>query len=271
MQPYLNGKVALVTGVSSGLGWGTAIALAKAGATVVGLARRVDRGQALAAEIEAVGGRFEFTACNLGDVAQCQAAVNSALAKHGKIDILINNAAFAGDKPVRRIEDMDEDHWNKVLDTNLRAPFTMTRLVLPSMQEQHDGVIINIASINAVIGVANMAAYNASKAGLVHLTNTTAVENASHGIRANAIIMGGVESEMGSHVAGEMGRSVRGDEWSAPVRPTRGTAAEDLGRVLSLFCSDDARALTGAAIALDGGASAGGIASSMIYFGASQG
>jgi len=166
---------------------------------------------------------------------------------------------------------MTESDWDPVLQVNLRGAFTMTRLVLPSMQSQKRGVIINIASMNALIGVANMAAYNASKAGLVHLTNTTAIENLGSGVRAIGVIMGGVESEMADHVTQEMGRSVRGKHWQRTAkRSDHRPDAETYGRALALFCSDDAGVITGATIALDRGASAGALASRMIYLGASE-
>jgi NAD(P)-dependent dehydrogenase (short-subunit alcohol dehydrogenase family) len=270
VAPYLEGRVAIVTGVSSGLGWGVAKAFAKLGADVVGLARRADRGAALAKEIETDGGRFTFVPCDVADPDQCQRAVDGVLAADGQIDILINNAGTSGTSPVLRIEQMTESDWDSVLQVNLRGAFTMTRLVLPSMQSRQHGVIINIASMNAVIGVAGMAAYNASKAGLVHLTNTTAVENLGSGVRAIGVIMGGVESEMADHVADEMGRSLRGQDWRRIGERRPRPDAEAYGRALALFCSDDAALITGATIALDGGASAGALASKLIYLGASE-
>ena len=274
MEPYLSGKVAVITGVSSGLGWGAAKAFAARGAHVVGIARRADRGAALAADIAAAGGAFNFLHCDIDDVAQCEAAVGETLASEGRIDLLVNNAGTSGEHPVQRLEAMTEADWDPVLATNLRAAFTLSRLVLPDMQARGSGVILNIASINASIAVANMAAYNASKAGLVHLTNTIAVENAGSGVRAIAILMGGVESEMNAFVADEMAKSVKGADWvrspeSRAAQNTRSPSAEAYGRALARLCADDAALITGAVIALDGGATAGGIASHMIYLGAS--
>ncbi len=271
MEPYLEGQVAIVTGVSSGLGWGVAKAFAKLGAKVVGMARRAERGAALAEEIGRDGGAFSFVECDVGDPDQCRRAADAVLASHGRIDVLINNAGTSGANPIRRLEQMTESDWDSVMQVNLRGAFTMTRLVLPTMQSQGRGVIINIASMNAVIGVANMAAYNASKAGLVHLTNTTAVENLGSGVRAIGVIMGGVESDMADHVSLEMGRSVRGQQWRRTAeRRGHRPDAEAYGRALALFCSDDAGIITGATIALDGGASAGALASRMIYLRASE-
>jgi 3-oxoacyl-[acyl-carrier protein] reductase len=275
MDPYLKGKVALVTGVSSGLGRGTAKAFAERGARVIGLARREDQGAALADEIAASGGSFRFRRCDIDNVAQCEATVGEILAAEGRIDVLVNNAGTSGERPVQRLEAMTEADWDSVLATNLRAAFTLSRLVLPAMQAQSTGVILNIASINARIAVANMAAYNASKAGLVHLTNTIAVENAGSGVRAIAILMGGVKSEMNTFVADEMARTLHGPDWtrspeSRAMQDDRSPSAEAYGRALALLCADDAALITGAVIALDGGATAGSIASHMIYLGASQ-
>ena len=275
MQPYLQGKVALVTGVSSGLGAGVARAFAKLGAEVVGTARRAELGARLEAEIRDAGGGFSFETCDITDPQACESLVRTVQARHGRVDILVNNAGTSGERPVQRIEQMSEADWDSVMAVNLRAAFTLTRLVLPAMQAQARGVILNIASINAVIGVANMAAYNASKAGLVHLTNTTAVENAGRGVRAIAVILGGVESEMNAFVQTEMARSVRGPDWS-PSPEGRARAAahsgdpEAYGRALALFCSEDASVITGATLALDGGATAGVLASTMIYLGVSE-
>ena len=275
MDPYLKDKVALVTGVSSGLGQGVAKAFAERGARVVGLARRADKGAALAEEISAAGGAFSFRRCDIDVAAQCEAVVADILETEGRIDVLVNNAATSGERPVQRLEAMTEADWDSVLATNLRAAFTLSRLVLPPMQARNSGVILNIASINARIAVANMAAYNASKAGLVHLTNTIAVENAGSGVRAIAILMGGVKSEMNSLVADEMARTLHGADWtrsaeSRAAQDSRSPSAEAYGRALALLCADDAALITGAVIALDGGATAGAIASHMIYLGASQ-
>jgi NAD(P)-dependent dehydrogenase (short-subunit alcohol dehydrogenase family) len=275
MNPYLEGKVAVVTGVSSGLGRGVARAFAQRGATVVGCARRAEAGASLEAEISAAGGRFRYVQCDIAEVGQCEALVKGVVERHGRLDILVNNAGSSGERPVRRIEQMTEADWDAVQAVNLRAAFTLTRLALPPMQARRSGVILNIASINARIGVANMASYNASKAGLVHLTNTTAVENVAHGVRAIAIILGGVTSEMNRAVALEMGRSVRGPDWT-PSAAWEARAAsgmgdpDDYGRALALLCADDAAPITGAVIALDGAASAGSIASSMIYIGSAE-
>lgn len=268
---YLDGKVAIVTGVSSGLGWGTTKALASVGAKVVGLARRTERGAELSREIKKAGDAFRFIQCDLSNVSDCERAVSETVEAYGRVDILINNAGTHSDEMLP-VEKVDEAEWNRVLDINLRAPFTMCRLVLPVMQAQRSGVILNIASINAKIGIANMAAYNASKAGLVHLTNTIAVENADNNVRANAIILGGVPSEMNAQTSAAMGRSLHGADWEpepkfVEERPSGMMDAFSAGRALAALCMDDASLYTGATIALDGAMTAGKSASTFIYMG----
>ncbi len=274
MDNYLQGKVVLVTGVSSGVGWGISKAFARLGAQVVGLARRADRGAALESEIKPLG-TFRFMPCDIRDPTRCEAVVQDVLAREGRLDCLINNAATQGERPVRAVQEMTEEDWDDVMATNLRAAFTMSRLVLPSMQKQKAGVLLHISSVNAVIGVANMAAYNASKAALIHLSNTIAIENLRLGVRSNAIILGSVKSEMSSSFRLQAGRRMRGPDW----KPSETAAArqnkfsgdpEEYGRALALFCSDDARIITGATIAFDAGVSAGALSSTLVYLSAAD-
>lgn len=263
----LEGKVALVTGVTSGLGVGVARVFCQAGCHVVGLARRTDRGEALEKELREEGGDFRFRTCDVTKESELEAVVQELLADKGRIDILINNAGVGG--PVKPVETISQAEWEEVIATNLSAIFTLCRLVLPTMQKQQDGVILNIASINAVLGVKFMTPYNAAKAGLVHFTNTMAVENVPHNVRANAIILGGVRSEMSDDVSQRMGKAIRGPDWeqspeTAASRAEHSMVPEEAAWSLAVLCMDKARLITGAAIALDRGMSAGGAASDAI-------
>ncbi|MGE0387588.1 MAG: SDR family NAD(P)-dependent oxidoreductase [Gammaproteobacteria bacterium] len=260
MTLALNGKAAIVTGVSSGVGEGIAEALASAGARVAGIARRADRGEALAARIRAAGGDCTFLAADLADRADCERVVAEAQARLGRIDILVNNAATKCDLLATELHAPEE--WDRVVDMNLSSVFRMCRLVLPGMRARRDGVIINIASINAVFGNMYMAPYNAAKAGVVNLTRTIAAEAVADGVRANAIILGGVPSEMNLAFAAETAAMVKGH----PVQPTPEQIAAfnaaqmpalDVGRALALLCTDAARLITGSEIAIDGALTCG--------------
>src|SRR5205085_536577 len=145
----LEGRVALITGVSSGLGWELARVFAARGAAVVGVARRNDRGAALAREIAGAGGTFEFQQADVSRVAECERVVRAAVAGHGRVDMLINNAGSVGPAPVRSSAEVDESSWDEVLGVNLKGTFFMCRYVLEHMYGSGGGVILNVASINA--------------------------------------------------------------------------------------------------------------------------
>lgn len=265
----LDGKVAVVTGVTSGAGRGIASVFASRGAAVVGMARRRELGEALERDVDAAGGELTFVAGDVTRAADCDAAVQRALDRYGRLDAVVNNAGTAGPRPVEPAEEVEELDWRAVLDVNLTGTFLMCRAALPHLLAQGDGVILNVASINAVVGVANMAAYNSSKAGVVQLSRTLAVENAGRGVRVNAVILGGVRTDTAAEIRTAMARHVLGPEAPLPdTGPARGVDPEEVGRALSLLCTDDARMITGAAIELDGALTAGGPASKWIYQGA---
>ena len=224
----LSGKVAIVTGVSSGFGWDVAHGFAVRGAHVVGVARREERGKLLEAELRRAGLLFDFVAGDVTRPDDCQRVVDRAVAIGGGVQILVNNAGVGG--PVAPVEDLEPDAWDAVLGANLKGTFLMCRSVLPVMYEADDGVILNVASINALEGVANLAAYNASKAGVVQLSRTLAVEAVSRGVRVNAIVLGGVPSEMNSELKQAMGRTIRGPDWSPSVPAAAHMSGEDATR-----------------------------------------
>ena len=151
----------------------------------------------------------------------------------------------------------------------------LCREALRHMRAQKCGVILNIASISGIMGIANSAAYCASKAGLIHFTNTLAVECAETGVRANAILIGAVPSAMSYGTAAEMGRVLRGPDWqpSKDYRTKfgmRANPADKVARALSLLCMDDAQTITGAVIPIDGGVTAGLLGSQMNYLTCAQ-
>jgi NAD(P)-dependent dehydrogenase (short-subunit alcohol dehydrogenase family) len=260
----LDGKVALITGVSSGFGRSCGRIFAEAGAKVVGVARRSDRGRALEDEVRSSGGEFTFVAADVTRTEACREAVAAAVATYGRLDILVNNAGAAGSHPVEASHLVSEADWDEVVDTNLKGAFFCCRHAIGAMRTTGGGVIWNIASINAVQAIARMAAYNASKAALLQLTRTLAVEYGEDNIRVNAIVLGGGGTEMATFVADEMARTMRGPDYERS-RPAPRMDLDDFARLLVLLACDEARLLTGAVVAVDRGISAGLLTSRMIW------
>ena len=262
----LEGKVTLVTGVTGGLGKTTARTFAERGAQVVGMARRSQPGKALEKEAAAAGYSLRFVVGDVTDEDDCRRAVDRALQMHGRIDILINNAGITGE--IASASEIRTAEWHRVVDVNLNGTFYMCRHALPHMRDRKTGVIINIASVNAVIAFANMSAYNAAKAAVVHYSRSLAVECIDDGVRVNAIILGGFASEMQADTAREIGKSVNGAAWepaqSASKRwGMRAYRTRDAARALAVLCSDEAALINASAIAIDGGVSAGLLSSQM--------
>ena len=193
----LSGKVAVVVGASSGLGADAARAYAEHGADVALLARRLDRLEALKAEIEAAGHHAVAVRCDVTDEDSCRAAVDAVIDAYGRIDILLNNAGVA----VRGgVETLNDEEWDRSFDTNVKGIVHVSKYVVPHMKERSYGKIVNIASVNAVIAdkqdVFVRHAYNASKAAVLGLTRGMACSFARYGITVNAVGPGLFASEM---------------------------------------------------------------------------
>lgn len=260
----LEGRVALVTGTSSGLGYALARVFARQGAKVVAAARRRERGEALVKEIRETGGECVFVPTDVAIVDDCRQAVEAALDAFGGLDLLVNNAGTGSDPPVIPSHEVEEAQWDAVVDTNLKGAFFCSRYALPALIESGRGHIVNISSLNAVTGPARMAAYSSSKAGLLQLTKTLAVEYQPEGVRVNAIILGGVASETQQRSSEALSRFVTGREFDSSSSPML-QDPEEVARAIAVLCRDDASPITGASIAIDRAATAGAMASSLIY------
>jgi NAD(P)-dependent dehydrogenase (short-subunit alcohol dehydrogenase family) len=257
----LKGKAALVTGATSGVGRATALAFARNGARVMGTGRRTELGDELEAEARKAGDELRFFTADVSRAAECEASVEATVAAFGTIDIVVNAAGV--ESSVSDFHALTEEEWDSVLDTNLKGTAFCCRHAIPHMLKQGGGVLLNIASINAVEALAHMAPYNVSKAGVVQLTRTLAVEYLLQNIRANVIVLGGVEGGTATRTQDALARYMRGPDFVRSTREPDALArlmiqpADDVARVLALLCSDDARLLTGATIALDRAMTAG--------------
>ena len=243
----LTGRVALVTGASRGLGRHFAGVLAQAGASVVLAARDESRLAEAAAEIGKTAGKIVALPLDVTDgksVRQCFSAAEAAL---GPVDILVNNAGIAVSKPL--LEHSEED-WDRVLDTNLKGAWLMSREAASRwIALRRRGRIINISSLLALRTIRNVPSYTAAKAGLDHLTRTLAVELARFGVTVNAIAPGYVETDMNrGFLQSETGRAL-----IARIPTGRVGAPEDLDGALLLLASDAGAYLNGVVLPVDGG------------------
>ncbi|HJN16610.1 MAG TPA: glucose 1-dehydrogenase [Armatimonadota bacterium] len=244
----LDGKVALVTGASRGIGLGLTEALASAGADVALCSRSADALQANADRIvEATGRRAISTPADLTDVDQIRATVDKVVENLGRLDVLVNNAGINIREPSL---DYTEEQWDQVMDTNIRSPFFVAQAAARAMLETEGGSIINTASMLTFMGRATVPAYAASKGGIGQLTKTLAVEWAESGVRVNAIAPGFISTEM----TAPLREDAEFDEWVMGRTPMRRWGyPSDLAGAAVFLASDASAFITGQILAVDGG------------------
>lgn len=248
----LTGKVAVVTGASSGLGADAAVAYAEQGAGVALLARRKEKLDSIVEKIHAAGHDAVAVQCDVSSEESVKNAVAEVLGHFGKIDILLNDAgvAFGGS-----VENMTEEQWDKAMSTNVKGIFFMCKYVIPQMRERKYGRIVNIASVNAVVADKPAAlarhAYNASKAAVLGLTKGLAASYAQYGITANAIGPGLFETEMTEGTLFQHEEFMRMYNTLCPA--SRPGAKGELNGPVLFFSSNACSYTTGQFIAVDGG------------------
>jgi 3-oxoacyl-[acyl-carrier protein] reductase len=245
VSPRLEGRVALVTGASRGIGRAIAEALAEAGATVVLGARDADRLAECVRGIEERGGRAEAVALDVADKPSVEAALSGLLSRHGRLDVLVNNAGITRDNLLLR---MKVEEWDAVLATNLTGAFLCTQLALRPMLKQKGGRIVNVTSVVGLTGNAGQANYAASKAGLVGFTKAVAREVASRGITVNAVAPGFIETDMTAAMTDKAREAV-----VSAIPLGRVGQARDVAAAVAFLASDDAAYVTGQVLAVDGG------------------
>ena len=241
----VEGRVALVTGASQGIGRACALVLAAGGAKIALCARNQEKLGQVAAEIAAAGGEAASFQMDVANEEQIKAGVKSIVERFGKIDILVNNAGITRDQLVMRMKRVD---WDDVINTNLTGPFLLTQAVIGSMLKQRWGRIINITSIFGQIGQAGQANYSSSKAGLIGLTMAVAREVASRNITANAVAPGWIETAMTSVLSDELKARMRA---SVPLGRT-GTDM-DVAHAVKFLASEEAGYITGEVLKVNGG------------------
>ena len=242
----LEGKVAVVTGASGGIGRVIALAFGKAGASVaVHYNGNEAKAAAVKAEIEEAGGKAEIFRCNVADFDACSDFIKSVVKTFGKIDILVNNAGITRDGLVMG---MSEEDFDAVIDTNLKGSFNCIRFASRQMMRKKYGRIINITSVSGVAGNAGQANYSASKAGLIGLTKSVAKELASRNITANAIAPGFVKTEMTDVLSDEVKETAM-----KQIPLGRFAEPEDIANAAVFLASDMASYITGQVLLVDGG------------------
>ena len=241
----LSDKIALVTGASRGIGQSISMILAQNGAHVVCVSRNINDVQSVADKITHQKFNASAASCDISDSNNVTELVKDIIEKHGRIDILINNAGITRDNLLMR---MSENDWNEVVNVNLKAAFTAIKAASRSMIKQRSGRIINISSVVGLIGNAGQVNYAASKAGLIGMTKSVAREFASRGITANCIAPGYVETQMTNKLTDEVKSSLK-----EQIPLGRIGNVEDIAYAVAFLASDEASYITGQTLAVDGG------------------
>lgn len=242
----LEGKKALVTGASRGIGRAIALALAVEGADVViNYAGNEAAAKAVAQEIEALGRKALVVQADISSNAAATSLVEQAVKAFGRLDILVNNAGITRDGLLMR---MKEEDWDAVLTTNLKGVFNCTKAAVKYMMKQRSGHIVSISSVVGITGNAGQANYAAAKAGVIGFTKAVAKEVASRGINVNAVAPGFIKTDM-TKVLSE--KVVAGMESTIPLR--RLGEPTDIAKAVVFLASDDANYITGQTLHVDGG------------------
>jgi NAD(P)-dependent dehydrogenase (short-subunit alcohol dehydrogenase family) len=253
MTMELEGKVGLVTGGTSGIGRETAVLFAKAGAKVVVAGRREQEGNETIELVRAAGGDGVFVYSDVSKASEVEALIQKAVEKFGRLDIAFNNAGIEGVwAPI--VRETEED-WDRVININLKGVWLCLKYEIRQMLKQGSGgAIVNMASINGLVGAVGAAAYSASKHGVIGLTQTAALENAKCGVRINAVCPGFIETPMADRIFRVPGLHKYVLSCHPIGRLGRPTEIAD---AVVWMCSDRASFMTGQSMVLDGGLLAG--------------
>jgi len=249
-------KAVLITGGNSGIGRATALAFAAEGASVMVAARDRARSQAVVDEVTAAGGAAAAVACDVTLATDAEAAVSSTVEAFGALDVVFNNAGIVYRD--QTVTETTEAEWNNTFSVNVNGTFFISRAALPIMIERGGGVIVNNASYFGLVGGRGAAAYSASKGAVVLLTKSMALDHAADGVRVNCVCAGSVDTPMLAEEMEAMGGSDAVRHMFESKHPLgRIASPNEIAAAVLFLASDDAGFITGAALPIDGGITAG--------------
>jgi len=247
----LEGKTALITGGTSGIGSATALLFAREGAAVAITGRNAERGGQVVRDIEALGGQALFIRSDVRFADECRRAVDQTLERFGRIDVLFNNA---GVFHPRSIVECSEEEWDETIDSSLKGAFLMSKYALPSMIERGSGSIIHTSSGWGIQGGDHAFAYCAAKGGLVVMAKAMAIDHGPQGIRVNCVCPGDVMTPMLPDDAAKRGMAWDDYAAGAAERPLgRIGSAEEIAKAVLFLACDDSSFVTGESLVVDGG------------------
>jgi NAD(P)-dependent dehydrogenase (short-subunit alcohol dehydrogenase family) len=254
MSKKLEGKVAIITGATEGIGKATALKFAQEGAKVMMVGRDEAKGQSALEEITKFGEAVYFKT-DVSNPSQVKKMIEETIRNYGRIDVLVNNAGIC---PAGNVVTTSEETWDQVIDINMKGVFLCCKYAIPHMQKNGGGAIVNIGSINSLMAMENEAAYDASKGGALMLTKAIALDFAKSNIRANCILPGAVETAMFQGSLNSAPDPSMAREWITQRHPVhRAARPEEIAEVALFLATDASSFMTGATIPVDGGILAG--------------
>ncbi len=242
----LEGKTALVTGATRGIGKGIALKLANEGANIAfTFVSSVEKAKVFEAELASLGVKAKGYQSNAAEFAEAERLVDDITKEFGSLDVLVNNAGITRDGLLMR---MTEQHWDEVMDTNLKSAFALTKAAMKPMMKARNGSIINITSVVGITGNAGQANYASSKAGMIGLTKSVAKELGSRNIRCNAIAPGFIETEMTEALSEEIRK-----QWTDGIALKRGGSPEEVANAVLFLASNMSSYISGQTLNVCGG------------------